>query len=390
MPEVHAVLSASASKRWISCPPSVRLELSVKDILPPDETDYAAEGTIAHALAELKLRRLNGDAAAYEAGLPAVKASSYYNAEMERYTDDYVDVISEKLFKARDKDPYAVLLIEQRLDFSHLVPHGFGTGDAVIIGDGSLEVCDLKYGKGVPVSAIENPQARLYGIGAYNMLSCVYDIDSITNTIIQPRLSSVTEETLSVEDLLNWGETVVKPAAELAWKGEGEFKTGEHCRFCLAKAVCAKRASEALATMDELLMHGGKISDADIPRLLRVIPQAKDWMSDIETYAKSLALNGTKWQGWKLVRGRKGNRKFTDEEEVQLKLAAAGYEQDIYSERKLKGLTAIEKAIGKEGFKSLLSEYIYQAEGSLTLVPEEDPREQVSTTDVEFGDMINK
>lgn len=352
MPGMHAVLSASAAKRWMSCPPSARLEDKLKERFGEKSSEYAEEGTRAHALAELKLRHENGEVNDFNYKQQRA-AMTGIDKDMERYTDEYVDIVIGKLFDARKSCHGALLFIEQRLDFSPWVPHGFGTGDAVIVSDKTLEVCDLKYGQGVPVSAVDNPQARLYGLGAYNAFNALYDFTDVRNTIIQPRLNSVTEETLPIDELLAWGETV-KPIADLAWKGEGEYATGDHCRFCAAKAVCAKRASEALNAVKYGFATPDVIDDADIPGILAVLDVAESWFKDIKAYALSQALRGQQFKGWKLVRGRKGRRSFADEEKVREQLYRAGYTNEQVEDRKLKGVNEIEKLVGPKAFSALL------------------------------------
>lgn len=306
--------------------------------------------------------------------------------EMDRYTDVYADLVMEKLFAARASDPGAKLFIEQRLDFSPWVPGGFGTGDAVIVSDQTLEVCDLKYGKGVPVSAEENPQARLYGLGAVNQFGAIYNFTHVRNTIIQPRLDSISEETLTREELLAWGEEI-KPKAQEAWEGKGEFVTGDHCKFCAARAICAKRASEALSIVRYGFDTPNIISDDDLPGILAVLDVAESWCKDIREYARSQALNGTRLRGWKLVRGRRGARSFTDEEKVREQLNRAGFDNEHIEKHGLKSPAEIEKLVGKNAFEALLSPYVAQSQGALELAPEDDKRPEYSSANVDFDDM---
>ena len=307
-------------------------------------------------------------------------------AEMDRYTDVYVDVVMEKLFAARANDPDAQLFIEQRLDFSPWVPGGFGTGDAVIVSDHTLEVCDLKYGKGVPVSAEENPQARLYGLGAINVFGALYDFTDIRNTIIQPRLDSISEETMTRKELLEWGESI-KPIAQQAWEGKGDFVTGDHCKFCAARAICAKRASEALSIVRYGFDTPNVISDDDIPGILKVLDVAEEWCKDIRAYALNQALNGQRYYGWKLVRGRRGSRAFTDEEKVREQLNRAGFTNEQIEKHGLKSPSEIEKIIGKNAFDALIGNYVSQSQGSLVLVTEDDKRPEYASADVDFSDI---
>jgi len=385
MPGLHAVCPASSSKRWLACTPSARLEEKLRNRFGDKSSPYAEEGTKAHAVAELKLKRLNGEINDF-LFKEQIKTLGEIPAEMDRYTDVYVDVVMEKLFTARAQDPNAQLYIEQRLDFSPWVPGGFGTGDAIVVSDQTLEDCDLKYGKGVPVSAAENSQARLYGLGAINMFGALYDFSVIRNTIIQPRLDSISDETLTRDELLAWGESI-KPAAKLAWEGKGEFVTGDHCKFCAARAICAKRASEALSIVRYGFDTPNVISDEDLPGILAVLDVAESWCKDIREYAKSQALNGVRLPGWKLVRGRRGARSFTDEAMVREQLNRAGFGSDVVERHGLKSPAEIEKVIGKNAFEALLSGYVSQAQGSLELAPEDDKRPEYARADVDFGDM---
>ena len=385
MPGIHATLSASSSKRWLSCPPSARLEEKLRGRFGDKSSIYAEEGTKAHALAELKLRNQNGEINDFNYKSQR-EAMGAIDSEMDRYTDVYVDVVMEKLFAARANDPNAKLFIEQRLDFSPWVPGGFGTGDAVIVSDQTLEVCDLKYGKGVPVSAEENPQARLYGLGAVNQFGAIYNFTHVRNTIIQPRLDSISEETLTRADLLDWGEEI-KPKALEAWEGKGEFSTGDHCKFCAARAICAKRASEALSIVRYGFDTPNVISDDDLPGILAVLDVAEQWCKDIREYARNQALNGQRLRGWKLVRGRRGARSFTDEEKVREQLNRAGFDNEHIEKHGLKSPAEIEKLVGKNAFDALLGSYISQSQGALELAPEDDKRPEYSSANVDFDDM---
>ena len=385
MPGTHATLSASSSKRWLSCPPSARLEEKLRDRFGERSSVYAEEGTKAHALAELKLRHLNGEFNDFLFNVRRGKMGDI-PMEMDRYTDVYVDVVLEKLFAARKNDPGAQLYIEQRLDFSPWVPGGFGTGDAVIVSDQTLEVCDLKYGKGVPVSAVDNPQARLYGLGAINMFGKIYNFEHVRNTIIQPRLDSISDETLTRAELLEWGESI-KPIAQEAWEGKGEFTTGDHCKFCAARAICAKRASEALSIVRYGFDTPNVISDDDLPGILAVLDVAEQWCKDIRDYAKSQALNGVRLYGWKLVRGRRGARSFTDEQMVREQLNRAGFDNDTIEKHGLKSPSEIEKIVGKAAFDALVGSFVAQKEGALELAPEDDKRPEYSSANVDFEDM---
>lgn len=390
MPGLHAVLSASSAKRWLSCPPSARLEEKLRGIFGESSSTYAAEGTLAHSLSEIKLRLAVGEINKFTFDEMRAKLGDI-PGEMDRATNEYVDVVLGKLYDAQRYTPDAKLLIEQRLDFSPWVPGGFGTGDAVIISDRVLEVCDLKYGKGVKVSAVENPQARLYGLGAINVFGELYDFIDVMNTIIQPRVldEPVTTEELTRNDLTRWGEDI-REIADLAWRGKGEFRPGDHCKFCAARAICSARAAEAMRCFTHGFSAPGLIPDEDIPGILAVADIAEAWIKDIKAYARGQALRGQEWPGYKLVRGRKGNRAWADADKVIDQLSRAGMEPEQYMNYSLKSPGDLEKAIGAPAFKALVSQFITQADGALNLVPDTDKRAEFASADADFSDMIEK
>lgn len=389
----HALLSASGAKRWMACPPSARLEERLKGVFGEKSSPFAEEGTKAHSLSELKLLREKG-----KLGDPdginefnykeRVKALGEIPAEMDAATDFYVDTIMEKFMLARSLCPDAKLLIEQRLDFSEWVPHGFGTGDAIIVSDVLLEVCDLKYGKGVRIEAMNNPQARCYGLGALSAFGELYGFEKVRNTIIQPRLDLVTEETLTREELLQWAENELHPAAELAWRGKGEFDPGEHCRFCAARAICYARAAKAMQVLDEITPMG-TLPDEEIPRILDMADIAEGWIKDLKQYALSQALRGQRFQGYKLVRGKRPPRAWKDEEAAEEQLIRAGYGAEQYRVNKLKTVSQIEKVVGASAFKALLGDFTTQPEGAPTLVPESDKRPEINSADADFSDLTD-
>lgn len=389
MPGLHAVLSASASKRWSNCTPSARLEEKLRDIFGDASSPYAEEGTKAHAVAELKLRLANGEINEFSYK-EQMKVLGDIPKEMDRATDEYVDIVLSKLYAAWQVCPDAKLFIEQRLDFSEWVPQGFGTGDAVIVSDDGLEVCDLKYGKGVKVSAVENPQARLYGLGALHAYGDLYCFPAVRNTIIQPRLleSPVTDETLTREELLAWGEAL-RPIAKMAWMGTGEYKPGDWCKFCKARAICAARAAQALQPLTHGFTTPGLINDEDIPGILAVADIAESWFKDIRAYAKNQALNGRVWPGYKVVRGRKGNRAWSSEEAVAEQLTRAGFTEEQYLNRSLKNPGEIEKLMGRQAFDAIMKKFVTQSEGALSLVPESDTRVAFSSADLDFSDLAS-
>lgn len=362
MPDQHALLSTSGAHRWLVCPPSAVLEAG----LPGSSSAAAEQGTAAHALAEWKLRRALHDA-------PTSKpVSEWVDAEMETLTDDYVGFVLSRLRDARQVCADPVVLVEQRLDFSHVVPGGFGTGDALIIAEPRIEVVDLKFGAGVKVEAEENPQLMLYALGALQAFGQLYAIDEVAVTIFQPRRDNVSTWTISVADLYTWANEVVKPREALAASGEGEFVPGEHCRFCKLAPTCRTRANENLRLAKLEFAPPAELTDSEIGEVLARLPQLKAWASDVEAYALSLAVNqGKVWAGMKLVEGR-SIRKYTSETAVATVLADAGV-TDVF-EQKLKTITALEKQLGKQRFHDLIGEFVTKPAGKPALVPESDKR----------------
>jgi hypothetical protein len=372
----------------MSCPPSARLEEKLKERFGDKSSPFAEEGTKAHSLSELKLQK--------ELGL--INEFSYkaqrdqlgdINAEMEWATNLYVDVVMQKYYEAKKTCSDAQIFIEQRLDFSKYVPKGFGTGDVVIVSDTILEVIDLKYGKGVPVVAEGNPQARCYGLGALLEHGDLYGFEKIRNTIVQPRLDSVTEETLTRAELLEWAENQLKPAADLAWRGEGEYCPGDHCRFCAARALCYHRAAKCMTVFESGLQSPGILPDEEIPRILECADVVEAWIKDIRDYARSQAVKGVRWPGFKLVAGRRPPRKWSDAEAVVDQMSRAGYtDEQIYKPRELISVGDAEKLLGKPAFRAILGQFSTQAEGALTLVPESDKRLAITSGESAFSDLI--
>lgn len=369
-PEVHSVLGASAADRWMNCTPSAQLTAGMED----EATTFAAEGTAAHALCEWKVRK----ALKMRAGRRPT--SDYWTDEMEEFTDDYRDFIMDLVGQAKltCKDP--VTLIEQHLDFSCYVPDGFGTGDFLLVADRELNVVDFKYGRGVAVYADHNPQMMLYALGALNLFDCLYDIEQVTMTIFQPRLSSISTWTISAEELYKWAEEVLKPKAELAAKGEGEFISGSWCRFCKARNICRARAESFLELAKMEFQPPALLSDEEVAEVMEKAAELSKWASDVMAYAQAEAIeNGKHWNGYKLVEGR-STRRFIDEKKVEEAAKGAGY-TDIYN-KSLITLTAFEKLMGKDTFKEVLGSYVTKPAGKLTLVPVSDKRPEVTVNTV--------
>lgn len=371
MPGKHALLSASASHRWLVCTPSARFEKQFPD--SGANSPFAQEGTEAHAMAEETLKRY------LRTG--KVELPNTDNGEMLEAVHTYADIIVEKIQAARKASPDAPIRIEQRLDFSEWVPAGFGTGDAVIISDDVLEICDLKYGKGVRVSAHENTQMRLYALGAINAFSFLYGFGKVRMTIIQPRIDNIDSEEMTVDDLLTWGHTVVVPQAIKAYAGKGDFKAGRHCKFCRAKNRCKAYADYITQTV-KMDFAPNKLTDEDISAALLRSKDIKSWLDGLLDYAICQALTGKKWPGMKLVHGR-AVRKITDPKRAAELLINDGYKDaDIYKPTELKTITALEKLCGKKHFSTLLADVIDKPEGKPTLVSVEDKRPEFIPGDV--------
>ena len=376
----HALLGASSSARWLVCTPSARLEA----MFPDEQSPYAAEGTVAHDLAESILRhKLEGK--------KAPKLDDY-STEMIEAVSRYVDICEEKVNEARARSSDAEAMIEARLDFSRWVPDGFGTGDMVIVADGILEVIDLKYGKGVPVSAIENTQMRLYALGAYDANEFLYDVKSVRMTIVQPRLDSVSTDEMALEELLDWGEEI-KPIAQRAFRGEGDCTPCDYCNFCKARHTCRALADTCLTAFYK---DGGKLNqlltDSEVSDILAMKDLITKWIKGVYDFAYEKALSGEKqWPGYKLVEGT-SRRTITDPEAAAQTLLDNGYkEEDIFKPRELEGITNLQKVLGKKGVTEYLEAYIDKPEGKPTLVPDSDKRPAINTVETmmnEFDDEV--
>ncbi|WP_366923849.1 DUF2800 domain-containing protein [Metallumcola ferriviriculae] len=362
----HAILSASGSHRWLNCTPSARLELEFDD----KSGEAAAEGTAAHELSEHKLRK----ALKMQSKKPV---SPYDSDEMDNYTDGYVEFVLEIIEQAKQTCNDPLVLIEQRLNFSKYVPDGFGTGDCVIIADGSLHIIDFKYGQGVLVSAEDNPQMKLYALGALEIFDGIYDTDTVSMTIYQPRRENVSTYTVSKESLYQWAEEELKPKAELAFAGDGNYCAGEWCQFCRAAVKCRARAEAKmkLATFEFALPP--LLSDEEIAEILSSVGDLTSWANEIMAYATDAAVNhGKEWPGFKVVTGR-SNRKYTDEKAVAEAAKNTGY-NDIYRQS-LITITQMEKLMGKTKFKEILGGLIKKPPGKPTLVPVSDKRPEITT-----------
>lgn len=374
-PSEHAVLSASSANRWLHCPPSVRLSEGYMD----KASVFAMEGTSAHELCEYKLRSALG----MEAENPTENLD-FYNIEMEECAEGYATYILELVEKAKETCSDPVVMVEQRVDFSRYVPEGFGTADCIIIADDILNIVDYKHGKGVEVSAEDNPQMKLYALGALELFDCLYDISKVQMTIFQPRLSNVSVFVMDKADLLNWANDELTAKAELAFEGKGELCCGEWCKFCKAKANCKERARVNMEMAQYEFRKSSLLTDEEVVNILSKIDELTSWASDVKNFALEQAVRGKQWPGWKVVEGR-SNRKYTDEGTVAQVVKNAGY--NPYDE-KIMGITNMTKMLGKEKFNELLGDFVERPQGKPTLVPEDDNRPRMNTAKEDFKEEI--
>lgn len=371
----HALLSASAAHRWLNCPPSAKICAE----LPDTESEYAKEGSLAHEMCEIKLNAFITPTpkGTLTRKLNKLKKDELYKPEMDGYTDDYVDYIKKIALSFQTK---AHISSERKVDYSEYAPGGFGTADCIILHGNDLYIIDFKYGKGVPVSAEDNPQMKLYALGALREFSIVYPISNVHLSIVQPRIGNISEWEISAEDLLSWGEQI-KPIARLAYDGNGDFKSGDHCRFCKIKQTCRERAKDNLKLTEyefakpvDIAKEGeSTLSDDEVGEVLKLAGNLKKWVEDIEAYALTAILNGKEITGWKAVEGRT-TRSFTDIDKVFEVLEKNSFPREAFYERKQLPFTKIESIVGKKDFEALLEHLITRTKGKPTLVPESDKR----------------
>ncbi|MCI9379302.1 MAG: DUF2800 domain-containing protein [Eubacterium sp.] len=367
----HALLSASASHRWLNCPPSALLCARLED----RASLYAQQGTDAHSLCEYKV----GKALGRKMKNPSESLKSF-DAEMDNCTDKYRNYVLEQLKHAKRLCPDPQVLIEEHLDFSRWVPDGFGTGDCVIVSDKELHVIDFKYGVGVLVDAEDNPQMRCYALGALDNYDGIYDIETVKMTIFQPRRDNISTAVIEKGELLAWAEDTLAPTAKLAYEGGGEFKAGNHCQFCKAKASCRKRAEYNLEMARYDFAMPDMLEPSEIAAILPRIDELVSWAGDIKDYALQQALSGIKYDGFKVVEGR-SVRRFTDDEAVASAVQGAGFEP---YEKKLLGITAMTSLLGKKKFDELLGGLTMKPPGKPALVPEKDKRPAINTATDDF------
>ena len=369
----HAFLSASASHRWLACPPSAKLCAAEEDRSSP----YAQQGTDAHELCQYLVEKSLG----YRVRDPT-EDLSYYDAEMQEAAEGYAAFVMEQVAEAKKLCPDPLVCVEQTLDFSQWVEDGFGTGDCVIVADDLLHIIDFKYGVGVLVEATDNSQLKCYALGALDTFGDLYDIQRVKLSIYQPRRENVDTFELSANELLTWADRVLAPIAKLAYEGTGDFHAGEHCKFCKVKATCRERANFNMELAKYDFVSPPTLCADEIAKILPQIDNLVSWADDIKTYALSQALSGVRYPGFKLVEGR-SNRKYTDDAVVAQVVLKAGY--DPY-EKKLLGITAMQRQLGKKKFEELLSGLIIKPQGKPVLAPDTDKRPELNTAANDFID----
>lgn len=379
----HALLGPSSASRWLNCTPSARLEENY-----PDTAGVAAqEGTLAHELGETLIKHHHGliTEKEYLSALERISADPLYSNDMLDHADSYAAFVNEQLTAAKQVTTDAVLQIEAKLNLTDYVPEGFGTGDAVIIADGTLSITDLKYGKGVMVSCENNKQMMLYALGALREYDYLYDIHTVSMTIFQPRLDNISTFIMSVSDLRKWAVDELAPKAKLAFEGKGEFVTGDHCKFCKAKSRCKALAEANLTIAKYDFADPTLLTDAEIADILTKADAFKSWISSLEDYALAEALSGKKFEGFKLVEGR-SNRCYADQDKVADTLIKNGIPEEIIYTKSLLGITAMEKAISKKTFGALLTDLVIKPQGKPALVPATDKRQEFNSA---VNDFIN-
>ena len=372
----HAYLAASASHRWLHCPPSAKLCAQEDD----QGSEYARQGSDAHALCEHLLLKALGR----ETSDPT-EDLTYYDAEMQEAAEAYAAFVMEQVAEAKTVCHDPLICVEQTVDFSKWVQHGFGTADALIVADDTLYITDMKYGVGCLVTAdgedgTGNSQLKCYALGAIDTFGDLYDINRIRLSIFQPRRDNVDTFELTKADLLQWADDVLAPIAKLAYEGQGEFEAGNHCQFCRVKATCRKRAEYAMELAKYEFADAPTLDENEIAEILPQIDTLVNWAEDIKLYALNQALSGVRYPGFKLVAGR-SNRKYADEAAVARVVSEAGY--DPY-DKKLVGITEMTKRLGKKRFEELLNGLLIKPEGKPVLVPATDTRPELNNAKNDF------
>lgn len=381
----HALLSASSSHKWLVCTPSVRLEEQFED----KTSEYMEEGTLAHAIAELKLRNYFTEPMGkrkFNSEMKKLQQNERYQEEMQEHTDTYLDYIKEIALKSPVKP---TVVVEMKVDYSKYAKDGFGTADCILIMDKKLHIIDFKYGKGVPVYAEDNPQLKLYALGALDKYKILYPIENIELHIVQPRIENISSFELSRAVLEEWGNTVVIPAAEKAFLGIGEFVPGEHCRFCKAKGCCVARADKNLKAIEDFKPVDYKKNDRkdklekvakniltenEIGIILSQLTDVESWINDLKEYALKSILEGKDITGWKVVEGR-SNRTISDIDKAFEIIKNYGIDEALLYEKKPLSITELEKLLTKKKFNDLIGDFVIKPQGKPTLAPISDKRQ---------------
>lgn len=368
----HALLSASASHRWLHCPPSARLE----ETLPDTTSEAANRGTLAHEISELKLRKAFTDkmpTRTFNAAMKKFKAHALYEPVMEEHTNAYLDYV-QKIVHSFPSPPFVA--IERKVDLTDYVPESFGTSDCIIVGSRQLHVIDYKNGSGVPVGAEDNPQMKLYALGALKAFSMIFPVDTVHLAIVQPKVwAEPSEWSLSAADLLAWGDSI-KPIAQQAFNGEGAYQLGDHCKFCRAVGRCPAQVKRAFEVGESLPVKPPPLSTwAEFAEALRRAEPVVAWFTGAKKLALTEVLKGTELPGWKAVEGR-GSRSYANLDKAFAHLKEKGIDEAVLYERKPLTPPALEDVLTKKVYKELLEEpgHVIKSPGAPTLAPEEDKR----------------
>lgn len=366
----HARFSPSSGKRHLSCPPSLLLE----EQYPDEQSPFAAEGSAGHAMAEHLINK-------HLKKRTKRPVSDYYSDELLEAVEDYVSYVIGQIEEAKRECEDPFFGVEMKVSLDHRIEGCFGTADMVIVDERKIHIIDLKLGKGVMVDAEENVQLMIYGLGVLDMFGLLYGTEVVELTIVQPRLSHFSTWEITAENLLKWGTEVLEPGAAKALAGEGEYISGDHCRFCKARFTCRKRSEDFLQLARMEFAPPPELSDEEIAEVLNKADALKKWAEEVYSYAQNEAVtNHKEWPGFKLVLGR-SNRRYTDETDVAQAAEQAGY-TDIYK-KSLIGVTEMERLMGKKTFNEILGKLVYKPEGKITLVPDSDKREAVKTATAE-------
>lgn len=371
----HALLSPSSAHRWLNCTAAPRLEANVED----KGSDFAAEGTLAHAFCARRLKNFLDLPTLAEQDEIDTLFDKYHSGEMDEHTDAYVAIVLAKYNEAIERTPDAQLLVETRLSFENYIPDAFGTADAIIIADGTMEVIDFKYGKGVKVSAVDNPQMMIYALGAYDKFSFDYNINRVKMTIVQPRIDNLSEDEVNVADLIKWTEEELRPKARQAYAGDGPQVPGSWCQFCKVKSQCRALVNrcQEVSKIDPKLISAEELAREVLP----ILPTVKTWLAGVEDYALAQALSGVTLPGYKVVEGR-SIRKIISPEQAMQTLFDSGYKiSEVCKPTELRSITELEKLVGKKQFAELCGAYLDKPTGKPTLVPESDKRQAINPAD---------